>query len=88
VARVDVSLSRSVGRGRCLWLGRASRIVRAPCSEPVWTGARLDGGFRFTLPIRHILPRGTWHLRTRATDETGRQEPARPSRNSVSLRLY
>jgi Tol biopolymer transport system component len=87
VARVDVSMSRSIGHGRCLWLSARSRIVKGRCSKPVWLGAKLDGGLRFMLAIRHIVPRGTWNVRTRATDETGRQEPARPGRNSVSLRL-
>src|SRR5262249_53461386 len=49
VARVDVSISRSIGKGRCLWLGHGSRIVRAKCSKPVWLEATLDSGLRFTL---------------------------------------
>jgi Tol biopolymer transport system component len=87
VVRVDVSLSRSIGRGRCLWLGRGSRVVRGRCSKPVWNGARLANGLRFSLQIRHILPRGTWRLRTRATDATGKREPARSGRNAVAVRL-
>jgi hypothetical protein len=88
VVRVDVSMSRSIGRGRCLWLGPSSRVVRGRCSTPVWLPATLDGGLRFTLPIRHLLPRGTWTLRTRATDATGRLEPARARLNHVSLKLF
>ena len=87
VVRVDVSLSRSIGHQRCLWLGPRSRVVRGKCAKPVWLKAKLDGGLRFTLAIRHIVPRGTWTLRTRATDDTGRQEPARPGLNVVSLKL-
>jgi Ca2+-binding RTX toxin-like protein/Tol biopolymer transport system component len=87
VARVDIALSRGIGKGRCLWLGRGSRVVRGRCSRPVWVQAQLANGLRFSLRIRHILPRGTWHLRTRATDQTGRREPVRSSRNFVSLKL-
>ena len=67
-----------------------SRFVRGKCSKPVWLRAKLDGGLRFTLRVggRHLLPRGTWQLRTRATDETGRQEPARPGLNFVTLKLF
>jgi Tol biopolymer transport system component/Ca2+-binding RTX toxin-like protein len=87
VARVDVSLSRRIGHGRCLWLGARSRVVRGRCSKPVWQKAQLDTGLRFSLRIRHILPRGTWQLRTRATDETGQREPARNGTNLLKLRL-
>ena len=87
VVRVDVALSRRVGHGRCLWLAPRSRVVKGTCAKPVWVASALDGGLRFTLAIRHILPRGTWSLRTRATDETGGQEPARPGLNLVSLKL-
>jgi Tol biopolymer transport system component len=87
VTRVDVSLSRSIGKGRCLWLGRRSRVVRGKCSRPVWVQARLANGLRFSLRIRHILPRGTWHLHTRATDRTGTQEPVRARTNFVTLKL-
>src|SRR4051794_18115232 len=87
VALVDVSLSRGIGHGRCLWLGRGSRVLRGRCSRSVWVRARLASGLRFSLQIRHILPRGSWHLRTRATDQTGTREQPRPGRNSVTLEL-
>jgi Ca2+-binding RTX toxin-like protein/Tol biopolymer transport system component len=87
VARVEVSLSRSIGKGRCLWLGTRSRVLRGRCARPVWVRARVANGLRFSLPIRHILPRGTWRLRTRATDAAGTREPARSGTNSVRLRL-
>ncbi|HEX4718319.1 MAG TPA: hypothetical protein VH300_07310 [Thermoleophilaceae bacterium] len=87
VARVDVSMSRRIGHGRCLWLGPRSRVVRSKCSKRFWLKARLVTGFRFSLQIRHILPRGTWQLRTRASDQTGKQEPARKGSNSLELRL-
>ena len=87
VAGVDISLSRSIGNGRCLWLGPRSRVLRGRCSKTVWLQARLDSGLRFTLAIRRLLPRGTWNLRTRATDRTGKQEGRRAGRNAVRLRL-
>jgi Tol biopolymer transport system component len=87
VARVDVSLSRSIGKGRCLWLSRGSRVAKGRCAAPVWLAAKLDNGLRFTLAIRHVLSRGTWQLRTRATDQTGMGEPERAGRNSVTLKL-
>jgi hypothetical protein len=62
-------------------------VVRGRCARPVWDGTRLVNGLRFSLQVRHILPRGRWHLRTRATDDTGRREPARSGRSSVTLRL-
>lgn len=87
VGHVDVSMSRSVSRGRCLWLGKHSRIVRGRCSRPVWLRARLATGLRFTLPVRHLLPRGRWRLRTRATDTTGNAEPPRAGADLVTIRL-
>jgi Tol biopolymer transport system component len=87
VERVEVSLARSIGKGRCLWLSRGSRVTRGRCAKPVWLAARLDNGLRFALQIRHILPRGTWRLRTRATDQTGTREPARAGANSLVLKL-
>jgi Ca2+-binding RTX toxin-like protein/Tol biopolymer transport system component len=87
VVRVDVSMSRSVGHGRCLWLGRGSMVVRGRCARPVWVPARLVSGLRFSLQIRRLLPRGTWRLRTRALDRQGTLEPARSGTNSVTLRL-
>jgi Tol biopolymer transport system component len=87
VVRVDVSLARRIGKGRCLWLSRGSRVVRGKCSAPVWVAAKLDNGLRFSLAIRHILPRGTWALRTRATDQTGTREPARAGANALTLKL-
>jgi Tol biopolymer transport system component len=87
VARVDVSLSRSLGNGRCLWLAVRSRVVKGECATRVWVRSRLDSGFRFSLQVRHSLPRGTWHLRTRATDGTRKSEPARVGHNSVTLKV-
>jgi Tol biopolymer transport system component/Ca2+-binding RTX toxin-like protein len=87
VARVDVSMSRSIGKGRCLWLGPRSRVIRGRCARPVWVATRLDGGLRFSLKIRRLLPRGTWRLRTRATDAGGTDEPARSGSNLIRVRL-
>jgi Ca2+-binding RTX toxin-like protein len=87
VVRVDVSMSRSIGHGRCLWLGRRSKVIRGRCARPVWVRARLVNGLRFSLQIRRLLPRGKWRLRTRALDEQGTLEPARSGSNLVTLRL-
>jgi Tol biopolymer transport system component len=87
VAHVDVALSRSVGGGRCLWLGKGSRVVRARCERPVWVRARLASGLRFSLQVRHLLPRGTWHLRARAMDAQGTVEPRRTGTNALTIRL-
>jgi Ca2+-binding RTX toxin-like protein/Tol biopolymer transport system component len=87
VVGVDVSLARRIGKGRCLWLGRGSRVVKGRCNTPVWLAAKLDNGLRFSLAIRHILPRGSWALRTRATDQTGTMEPVRTGTNSLTLKL-
>ena len=86
VSGVDVAMSRRIGRGRCLWLGRRS-VVRGRCARPVWVAARLDNGLHFSLTTRRLLPRGTWRLRTRAIDQTGRREPVRGGTNAVSVRL-
>ena len=87
VARVEISMSRSIGKGRCLWLGPHSRVIRGRCGRPVWNRARLDDGLRFSLAIRRLLPRGTWRLRSRATDVGGTDEPARGGSNLIRLRL-
>jgi Ca2+-binding RTX toxin-like protein/Tol biopolymer transport system component len=83
VARVDVAFGRSVGKGRCLWLGARSRVVTGKCAKPVWNKTRLDNGLRFSLAIRHLRPRGSWRLRARATDSTGKSE--RPLAQTVRL---
>jgi Tol biopolymer transport system component len=85
--RVDVSMSRSIGKGKCLWLGARTRVLRGRCSKPVWQRAALDSGLRFTLKLRRLLPRGKWRLRTRATDNTGQVEPIRNGSNLVTVRL-
>jgi hypothetical protein len=87
VARVDVSMSRSIGKGRCLWLGPRSRVIRGRCARPVWMRARLEDGLRVSLAIRRLLPRGAWRLRTRATDAGGTEEPARSRSNLIRVRL-
>ncbi|MBX5470337.1 MAG: PD40 domain-containing protein, partial [Thermoleophilaceae bacterium] len=87
VTRVDVAASRSVGRGRCLWLGRRGATVRRSCGRPLWLRAKVASGLRWTLRIGRLLPRGTWTVRSRATDDTGRVEKPRPGRNVTSFRL-
>ena len=88
VDAVHVALSRRAGRGRCQWLASSSRVVTRSCAQPVWIRTRLTGGFRWHLTVRgHRLPRGSWTLRSRATDDAGRVEGTRPGRNRLSLRL-
>ena len=87
VQRVDVSLSRSIGSGRCLALTRGRRFVRVRCGRPVWLRARVTNGLRFTARIGRLLPRGNWTLRSRATDDAGQVDAAEPGRNSVQFRV-
>jgi hypothetical protein len=87
VVRVRVAVSRSIGRGRCVWLGRGSRLVRARCSKPVFLNARVADGLRWTLRVPHLLPRGSWTVRSQAIDDTGRTERFRSGRNVASFRL-
>jgi len=88
VGAVDVALHRRARRGRCQWLGPRSRVVTRSCARPVWNRTRLSGGFRWHLTVRgHRLPRGTWTLRSRATDDSGRVEGTRPGQNRLVLRL-
>ena len=88
VRAVHVALHRRAGRGRCQWLAPRSRVVTRSCGRPLWVRTRLSGGFRWHLTIRgHRLPRGSWTLRSRATDDAGRVESTRPGANRVNLRL-
>jgi Tol biopolymer transport system component len=87
VAAVDVAASRSVGKGKCQWLGRGGSTSTGPCSRPVWLRAKLTTSVRFTLRIGRLLPRGSWTVRSRATDDTGQAEAQRAGLNVVTFRL-
>jgi Tol biopolymer transport system component len=87
VVRVRVAASRSIGRGRCLWLGRGSRLVRARCNKPVFLDARVTDGLRWTLRVPHLIPRGTYKIRAQAIDDTGLRERFRSGRNVATFRL-
>jgi WD40 repeat protein len=87
VQRVEVALSRPIGGGRCLWLARGRSFVRAKCSEARWLRARLTGGLRFTARIGRLLPRGTWTVRSRATDGGNRAEVPEAGRSIVTFRV-
>jgi Tol biopolymer transport system component len=87
VVRVRVAVSRGVGRRRCLWFGRGSHLVRQRCDRPLYLGARLVDGLRWTLRVPHLLPRGTYTVRSLATDDTGLTERLRGGRNVASFRL-
>jgi Tol biopolymer transport system component len=87
IARVRVAASRPVGHGRCAWLARGSRLVRRPCNRPFYLKARVADSLRWTLRVPHLLPRGTWTVRSLATDTTGLTERLRKRRNLNSFRL-
>src|SRR5207248_908555 len=87
LAAVRVAASRSVGRGRCLWLARGSHLVRRSCRKPFYLNARVTDSLRWTLRVPHLLPRGTWIVRSRAVDVTGLVERFRSGRNLTSFRL-
>ncbi len=87
VAQVLVAASRSIGHGRCLWLARGSHLVRRSCGRPFYLRARVTDSLRWTLRVPHLLPRGTWNVRSRAIDSTGLTERLRPGRNLTSFRL-
>jgi Ca2+-binding RTX toxin-like protein len=87
IAKVRVAASRSIGRGRCLWLARGSHLIRRSCGRPFYLNARVTDSLRWTLRVPHLLPRGTWNVRSRAVDSTGLTERLRPGRNLTSFRL-
>ena len=87
VDHVDVALSRSVGRGQCLWLRRNARLAKGPCARPVYLRARLVSGLRFTLRLGRLLPRGTYTVRSRAYDAAGSANAPLPGVNVTSFRL-
>jgi hypothetical protein len=87
VTRVRVAVSRRVGHGKCVWLGRGSHLVKQSCRRPLYLNARLLDGLRWTLRVPHLVPRGTWTARSLATDDTGLTERLRKGRNVASFRL-
>jgi Tol biopolymer transport system component len=87
IARVQVAASRSVGHGRCVWLARGSHLVRRSCRRPFYLNARVTDSLRWTLRVPHLLPRGTWTVRSLATDTTGLTERLRNGRNLTTFRL-
>lgn len=87
VARVRVAARRSIGHGKCLWLARGSHLVRRSCARPFYLNARVSDSLRWTLRVPHLLPRGTWSVRSQAFDTTGMAERFRPGRNLTSFRV-
>jgi hypothetical protein len=87
VARVRVAASRSIGHGRCLWLARGGHTLRRSCGRPFYLNARVTDSLRWTLRVPRLLPRGTWVVRSLATDTTGLTERLRHGRNVNSFRL-
>jgi hypothetical protein len=62
-------------------------LVRRPCNRPFYLKARVADSLRWTLRVPHLLPRGTWTVRSLATDTTGLTERLRKRRNLNSFRL-
>src|SRR5262249_2496609 len=87
VARVRVAASRSLGHGKCLWLARGGPTMPRPRPRPVYLKTRVTDSLRWTLRIPRLLPRGTWRVRSKATDTTGLTERLRSGRNVNSFRL-
>jgi hypothetical protein len=87
VVRVRVAVSRSIGHGRCLWLGRGAHMVKKRCSQPQYLEARVTDGLRWTLRVPHLLPRGTYTVRSVAIDDTGLVERLRAGRNVNTFAL-
>ena len=87
VVQVRVAVSRSVGHGRCVWLTRGAHLVKKPCSQAQYLNARVTDGLRWTLRIPHLLPRGTYTVRSQAIDDTGLAEAFRRGRNVTSFEL-
>ena len=85
VVQVRVAVSRSVGHGRCVWLTRGAHLVKKRCSQPQYLNARVTDGLRWTLRIPHLLPRGTYTVRSQAVDDTGLAEGFRNGRNVTSF---
>ena len=86
VTRVEVSIGRRVGRGRCRFLGPRGRFGRARrCRRPVFTPAR--GGTKWRFGVRRRLPKGRYIVRARAVDTVGNHETVRTRRNTKSKRV-
>ncbi|HEY1596904.1 MAG TPA: hypothetical protein VGF74_16020, partial [Thermoleophilaceae bacterium] len=87
IARVRVAASRSIGHARCLWLGRGGHLIKRSCRRPFYLNARVTDSLRWTLRVPRLLPRGTWTIRSLATDTTGLTERLRNGRNINTFRL-
>jgi Tol biopolymer transport system component len=87
VVRVRVAVSRSVGHGRCVWLGRGARLVKKRCTQPQYLEARVTDGLRWTLRVPHLLPRGVYTVRSVAIDDSGLVERLRSGRNVNTFAL-
>jgi hypothetical protein len=80
VDRVEVSVARKVGK-RCKYLTSASRVSRraSSCGRPAaWMMA--TGTTKWSLKLPKKLARGTYVLRTRATDFAGNVQHLRSKR--------
>ncbi|MEA2450645.1 MAG: hypothetical protein QOG63_2577, partial [Thermoleophilaceae bacterium] len=85
VKRIDVMVARLVRGHRCRFVrpnGRLTHVRR--CSRPIRLHPRVRA--RWTLRIRHRLPRGHYQVTARATD-AARNHEKRAKRNRVRRRL-
>jgi Ca2+-binding RTX toxin-like protein len=87
VLRVRVAVSRSIGHGKCVWLTRGAHLLKKRCSQVQYLDGRVTDGLRWTLRIPHLLPRGTYTVRSQAIDDTGLVESFRNGRNVTSFKL-
>jgi Tol biopolymer transport system component len=87
VVGVRVAVSRSIGNRKCLWLGRGAHLVKKRCSQPQYLEARVTDGLRWTLRVPHLLPRGTYTVRSVAIDDTGLVEKPRSGRDVATFAL-
>ena len=71
IKRVDVSISRSLGK-RCQLLKPNGRLSRPTACGHLWLRAR--GGTRWTFRLHRRLPHGRYVIRTRAVDSAGNVE--------------
>jgi len=95
VSRVQVSIGRAQGRGRCRHLGSSGRLGRATsCAKRKFLRARaksLGGGrARWSFKVRRRLPPGRYVAQIRAIDKSNNTERRRrrgASRNVISFRV-
>jgi hypothetical protein len=86
IARVQVSIAQKTGKG-CRHLASNGRLSTATsCGRLRWVKAK--GATRWSFAARRALPRGTYVLRVRSIDVSGKASPvSRKRRTAVTIRL-